>query len=59
MESPCRNLCSLNAERVCTGCGRTIDEIVYWRSMTDEERRAVMVRLASFSPPVRRTPPSA
>lgn len=47
MQSPCRNLCALDAARArCTGCGRTIDEIVHWRSMTDGQRAAVMARLA-------------
>ena len=47
MQSPCRNLCALDAARAhCTGCGRTIDEIVHWRSMTDDQRAAVMARLA-------------
>jgi len=49
--SPCRNLCSLDAERKgCTGCGRTLDEIVHWRSMTDAERAAVMARVKEFEP---------
>lgn len=48
--SPCRNLCALDAARVCTGCGRTIDEIVHWRSMTDADRATVMKRVADFRP---------
>ncbi|MDO7833943.1 DUF1289 domain-containing protein [Sphingobium sp. HBC34] len=47
--SPCRNLCALDrARQTCTGCGRTIDEIVHWRSMTDADRAAVMKRVADF-----------
>lgn len=47
MQSPCRNLCALDAARArCTGCGRAIDEIVHWRSITDDQRAAVMARLA-------------
>jgi len=30
---------------VCIGCGRTIEEIAGWASMTDGERRAVMADL--------------
>ncbi|WP_366520397.1 DUF1289 domain-containing protein [Sphingobium sp.] len=60
--SPCRNLCALDQDRAaCTGCGRTIDEIVHWRSMTDAQRAAVMARVRDFappsSPPARRTAP--
>ncbi|MEC3950095.1 DUF1289 domain-containing protein [Sphingobium sp. HWE2-09] len=51
LASPCRNLCSLDRERAnCTGCGRTIAEIVHWRSMTDVQRAAVMRRVADFQP---------
>ena len=51
IESPCRNLCSLDAEhKGCTGCGRTPDEIVHWRSMTDAQRAAVMARVQDFEP---------
>ncbi|NML09005.1 DUF1289 domain-containing protein [Sphingobium sp. AR-3-1] len=51
METPCRNLCALDRERKsCTGCGRTIDEIVHWRSMTEAARAAVMKRVRDFQP---------
>ena len=32
------------------GCGRTLDEIVHWRSMTDAQRTAVMARVKDFEP---------
>ncbi|MFC3442419.1 DUF1289 domain-containing protein [Sphingobium rhizovicinum] len=64
--SPCRNLCCLDRTRKsCTGCGRTIEEIVHWRSMSDADRTAVMARVedfqplprpAPFPPPARQTP---
>ncbi|WP_081628013.1 DUF1289 domain-containing protein [Sphingobium indicum] len=56
--SPCRNLCALDAARVCIGCGRTIDEIVHWRSMGDDARAAVMARVRDFpvSPSPRTSP---
>ncbi|MES2172763.1 MAG: DUF1289 domain-containing protein [Pseudomonadota bacterium] len=51
METPCRNLCALDRERKsCTGCGRTIEEIVHWRSMTEAARAAVMKRVRDFQP---------
>lgn len=37
-ESPCRRLCKLNANDVCTGCGRLSSEIYKWPSMTDSDR---------------------
>jgi predicted Fe-S protein YdhL (DUF1289 family) len=30
---------------LCRGCGRTLEEITAWSSLTDGERRAVMEKL--------------
>ena len=38
-ESPCVNICVLDAHGYCIGCYRTIEEIAGWRSY--EQRRAV------------------
>jgi predicted Fe-S protein YdhL (DUF1289 family) len=35
------------ARNICAGCGRTLDEIARWGSMTDEERDAIMGLLGS------------
>ncbi|MBA4110453.1 MAG: hypothetical protein C0487_12765 [Leptothrix sp. (in: Bacteria)] len=32
---------------VCAGCGRTLDEIARWSSMSADEKRAVLSRLAA------------
>ncbi len=46
MESPCNNICTVEPKsRRCVGCGRTIDEIACWASMTDTERRRIMAEL--------------
>jgi uncharacterized protein len=42
--TPCIRKCSAKGG-VCTGCGRTLDEIARWARMTPEEREAVMRRL--------------
>jgi predicted Fe-S protein YdhL (DUF1289 family) len=47
VESPCVNVCTLDAHKVCIGCGRTIDEIAVWSRLDDEERRAVCERAQS------------
>ena len=50
MESPCVNIFKLDkAGRICTGCGRTIDEIRRWRGMSKTERRVIMGRLKPSS----------
>ena len=43
--SPCVSICALD-ERVCIGCQRTGDEILRWTSMTNCERKAVLVKVA-------------
>jgi uncharacterized protein len=44
VESPCINVCTLDAQKVCIGCGRTIEEIAVWSRLDDDERRAVCER---------------
>jgi uncharacterized protein len=46
VESPCVNVCTLNAQQVCIGCGRTIEEIAVWSRLGREERLAVCERAA-------------
>jgi predicted Fe-S protein YdhL (DUF1289 family) len=41
--SPCRNICKV-ARGLCTGCGRTLDEIAAWPTAPDFERRAIIRR---------------
>ena len=46
MESPCVKICTYDpATRLCRGCGRTLEEIGAWFSMTEAERQAVMEKL--------------
>jgi predicted Fe-S protein YdhL (DUF1289 family) len=43
LETPCVNVCLLDAKAgLCIGCGRSLDEIARWASMSESERRAVM-----------------
>ena len=44
IESPCISVCRYDNE-VCAGCGRTVDEVVGWYDMTDDEKQAVLNRL--------------
>jgi predicted Fe-S protein YdhL (DUF1289 family) len=55
MVTPCTNVCTLHpVAGFCIGCGRTVDEIARWASMTDGERNTVMALL-----PARRAAMSA
>lgn len=43
--SPCINVCVLDADGLCRGCLRTLDEIARWMSMTPSEQRLVIEAL--------------
>jgi uncharacterized protein len=46
METPCVKVCTYDpGTGLCLGCGRTLEEIAAWFSMSDGERRAVMENL--------------
>ncbi|PXF29480.1 hypothetical protein WH50_20230 [Pokkaliibacter plantistimulans] len=42
VESPCISVCELNAQNVCIGCWRTLDEISRWWDMSNNEKREVL-----------------
>lgn len=44
--SPCINVCVLDADGLCRGCLRTLDEIARWMSLTPSEQRQVIETLA-------------
>jgi predicted Fe-S protein YdhL (DUF1289 family) len=47
IQSPCIKVCTMDPRAgLCTGCGRTLDEIARWGSMSDAERARVMSVLA-------------
>jgi predicted Fe-S protein YdhL (DUF1289 family) len=55
MLSPCIKVCVIApATGLCSGCGRTLDEIARWGSMSDDQRAEVMgslpERLAGAQP---------
>jgi hypothetical protein len=46
IESPCIKICTYEpGSGVCSGCGRTLDEIARWSQMSGEERRRIMAQL--------------
>jgi len=42
-ESPCTQICRLDANEICIGCLRTRDEIARWSAMTESEKVAILV----------------
>jgi predicted Fe-S protein YdhL (DUF1289 family) len=48
IETPCIKVCEIDpASGLCRGCARTLDEIARWGTMSDTERRRVMMDLAA------------
>jgi predicted Fe-S protein YdhL (DUF1289 family) len=46
ISSPCIKACMLDpVSRLCEGCGRSMDEITRWGSLSEAERLAIMARL--------------
>jgi predicted Fe-S protein YdhL (DUF1289 family) len=45
--SPCTKVCTIDPRSgLCRGCGRTLDEIARWASLSDGERDRTMAELA-------------
>ncbi|MGD9671376.1 MAG: DUF1289 domain-containing protein [Hyphomicrobiaceae bacterium] len=43
MKSPCIDVCTMDPETgLCAGCGRTLQEIAAWASISDAERERIM-----------------
>lgn len=46
VESPCIGICMIE-DGYCMGCGRTLDEIAAWPTLSGDERRQVVAELPS------------
>jgi uncharacterized protein len=42
VKSPCVKKCSLDRNRICPACFRSIDEIVSWRDADDSLKRKIL-----------------
>lgn len=50
--SPCRGECTASVDgHMCLGCGRTMEEIMRWPTMGNDERRVVVERLKDYKGP--------
>jgi predicted Fe-S protein YdhL (DUF1289 family) len=44
--SPCTKVCTIDPRAgLCRGCGRTLDEIARWMSLSESERNRIMTEL--------------
>lgn len=41
--SPCIGKCGLDAQEICRGCFRTINEILQWQKMSEAEKQATVI----------------
>ncbi|WPC76120.1 cysteine-rich CWC family protein [Vibrio porteresiae] len=48
MKTPCKAACK-NSGGICSGCHRTINEIIGWRDSSEEQRQQIMDTLAGVS----------
>ena len=54
-KSPCVGTCTLDqASRYCIGCLRTVEEIGAWRTLTEDQRVAVIAQLKQRAINIRR-----
>jgi predicted Fe-S protein YdhL (DUF1289 family) len=44
--SPCVDICRLDAQGLCVGCRRTIEEITEWSRASEARRREILRELA-------------
>ena len=45
--SPCTKICAIDPHSgLCHGCGRTLDEIARWMSLTETEHQRIMAELS-------------
>ena len=45
MKSPCINVCELDKENICIGCGRRLKHILDWTDYTEEKRDEIIKNL--------------
>ncbi|HEY1837829.1 MAG TPA: DUF1289 domain-containing protein [Rhizomicrobium sp.] len=46
ISSPCIKICEIDpASRLCRGCGRSLNEIAQWGSLSEAQRRVLMAIL--------------
>jgi len=54
-DTPCVAVCSTTFDEICRGCGRSVNEVAHWVSMTAEHKEAVWVRILAQGYPRRNT----
>ena len=47
IKNPCIHVCTLDEQKICIGCHRSVEEIRGWFTMTDDQKRDVLLRAES------------
>jgi len=50
--SPCILICTLDEDKICLGCGRSLEQISAWALMSKDEQWAIVDELAAREPPI-------
>jgi predicted Fe-S protein YdhL (DUF1289 family) len=48
--SPCVDICRLDAQGLCVGCRRTLEEIAEWSRASEARRREILRNVAERTP---------
>ena len=54
-DTPCVAICSTTFDEICRGCGRTVNEVAHWVSMTEQQKELVWQRILAQGYPRRRS----
>jgi len=46
ISSPCVKICTL-IDNYCAGCGRSMSEIIEWRTATDKRKKEILERITN------------
>ena len=51
VRTPCIGVCSTTSlgDRICRGCKRFSNEVIYWNTFTEAEKQAVQARINQFT----------
>lgn len=59
VQSPCNKICTLNADNICIGCGRSRAEIGGWSQLSDGDRKRVVAKAKERLAALARARPAA
>lgn len=45
IKTPCRNICKLNDDKICIGCGRDLSQIKNWIHYNNKEQEKIIEQI--------------